>query len=87
MFDPLTDKETWFRARRYGWGAGMPVKAQGWAVMAAYVATIAGIGWLSKSPYGTARAGAFALFLIVTGMFVRILHSRTEGGLKWRWGK
>ena len=30
------DRDIWFPAKRYGWGWGLPVTWQGWAVMAAY---------------------------------------------------
>jgi hypothetical protein len=74
------EKGSWFRAKRYGYGAGLPFKWQGWAVMALYLLALAGIGLLSKQDAGFLRAVAFAVFLIVTGLFVMIVHRRTEDG-------
>jgi hypothetical protein len=29
--------EYWFRAKRYGWGWGLPIRWQGWAVLIAFI--------------------------------------------------
>ena len=37
----------WFPVKRYGWGWGLPVRWQGWVVLAAYLALVsAGIHYL-----------------------------------------
>ncbi len=36
------DPEYWFPAKRYGWGWGPPIRWQGWAVLAAFLALVAG---------------------------------------------
>jgi membrane-associated PAP2 superfamily phosphatase len=87
MIDKIEDRDAWFAPKRYGYGAGLPITWQGWAVLAAYVAALAGIGLLDRSAHAGARAAAFALFLLVTGLLVVVLARRTRGGLKWRWGK
>jgi len=33
-------REFWFPAKRYGWGWGLPVAWQGWAVLIAYAAVL-----------------------------------------------
>jgi hypothetical protein len=38
------DKSYWFPAKRYGWGWGVPLCWQGWAVLAAYLAVIVAAG-------------------------------------------
>jgi hypothetical protein len=86
MLQRFTEKGAWFQPRRYGYGAGLPFKWQGWAVIALYLLALGGIGLLSKQDTAFPRAAAFALFLIVTGLFLMILRRRTEGGWKWRWG-
>jgi hypothetical protein len=35
-----TESGYWFRAKRYGWGWGLPAKWQGWLILAVYVALI-----------------------------------------------
>ena len=80
---------TWFKPKRYGFGA-YPATWQGWAITAAYIAFVAGLGaWLTKG----AEAGQIhlSLFLILTGavtaLFLLICWRTTEGGWRWRWGK
>jgi ABC-type multidrug transport system permease subunit len=86
MLHLFMGNDSWFRAKRYGLGAGLPIRWQGWALTASYIAALAGIGLLSKAPDAVSRGLAFALFLIVTAMFLAIVRGRTEGGWKWRWG-
>lgn len=86
MLHVFMDKTPWFRARRFGYGAGLPFKWQGWALIVSYFATLAGIGMLSKAPDAASRGLALALFLVVTGIFLAVLRKRTEGGWTWRWG-
>ena len=41
------ESEYWFRAKKYGWGWGLPLKWQGWAVLIAFFALLAaGNVWL-----------------------------------------
>ena len=76
----------WFRARRYGYGMGLPFKWQGWAVIALYLMALAGIGLMSEQDGTAPRAMAFALFVMITAIFIAICRKRTDGGWKWRWG-
>lgn len=86
MLHIFMDKGPWFRAKRYGYGAGLPFKWQGWVVVALYASALAGIGLLSKQDATFSKAAAFAILLFVTAIFVVIVHKRTEGGWQWRWG-
>ena len=38
----VPDKGYWFPAKRYGWGWGLPVRWQGWVVMAVFAASMLG---------------------------------------------
>lgn len=76
----------WFRTRRYGYGAGLPIRWQGWALLVFYLLALAGIGMLSEAHNAPARITAFALFLVITVLFIIVLQRRTEGEWKWRWG-
>ncbi|MGB5077885.1 MAG: hypothetical protein WBO17_10435 [Sphingorhabdus sp.] len=86
MLHMFMAKGPWFRTRRYGYGAGLPFKWQGWATVGLYLLALAGIGLLSKQGSAFPRAMAFALFLGTTALFIAICRHRTEGGWKWRWG-
>lgn len=76
----------WFAPRRYGFGAGLPIRWQGWALTGSYVALLPLIELLNDSGDGRLRASAFALFLSATVTFVSIAARRTRGGWRWRWG-
>jgi hypothetical protein len=82
----MTDPPTfWFPAKRYGWGWGLPVRWQGWVVLAAYAALLfAGIDLFK------ARRDSSSLllyFVVLTAVLVAIIAFKGEGPLRWRWGK
>lgn len=52
----------WFRAKRHGWGWGLPAAWQGWVVLVAYVATV-----LGAIPLVQASRGSVA-YLVVVGI-------------------
>lgn len=91
MLHKLFDDTAWFAPKRYGYGSGLPVRREGWLLCAAYLMTLAGIGFLDRTGQqpggGGLRAIAFTLFLLVTGLFCTITARHTRGGWKWRWGK
>jgi hypothetical protein len=86
MLHLLKGNAPWFRAKRYGFGAGLPNRWQGWVLLLSYVATLVGADQLSKSPDPDLRVAAFTIFVLATAIFLFIIHKRTEGGWKWRWG-
>lgn len=83
----MRDPQPWFAAKRYGYGAGLPISWQGWALTAAYFAIIAAVGWLDHQTDGRVRVIGFVLFVTATATFLSLVHRRTAGGWKWRWGK
>ncbi|MFC0204546.1 hypothetical protein [Novosphingobium soli] len=86
MLHKIFARGDWFAPRRYGYGAGLPIAWQGWMLLASYVAALGGIGLLDRTGGVAARAGAFALFVLVTSLFIAVAARRTRGGWKWRWG-
>ena len=42
MMSAMNDAKPWFAAKRYGYGAGLPIAWQGWLVLSAYIAAIIG---------------------------------------------
>ncbi|WP_324698271.1 hypothetical protein ACLIMP_06495 [Novosphingobium aerophilum] len=87
MMHESTKDGAWFAPKRFGYGAGVPIAWQGWALLLLYVASVAGIALLNRAGTTGARMAALALFLLVTGLFVVIAAKRTRGGWKWRSGK
>lgn len=74
----------WWAAKRYGYGANLPIAWQGWSVMLAYVALLAGAGFLFLPDQVLAF---LALTLVATALFLIIVRRRTRGGWRWRWGE
>ncbi|HET8613789.1 MAG TPA: hypothetical protein VFL92_13585 [Sphingomonas sp.] len=70
----------WFAAKRYGYGASLPIRWQGWAATLLFIAAFAAAArLLTGAPRWIAMAACIIVFLIVTAM-------KTEGGWRWRWG-
>jgi membrane-associated PAP2 superfamily phosphatase len=87
MLHKISEEGAWFAPKRYGYGAGLPIRREGWLLIGSYVAALAGIGLLDRAGPGGARTAAFVVFLLVTGLFAVIVARRTRGGWKWRWGE
>ena len=62
------EQEYWFRARRYGWGWGLPITWQGWTVLGLWVgALILGRRYLIPHNMFAHLAFAFAMgFLLLS---------------------
>lgn len=69
----------WFAARRFGYGAGVPIAWQGWAVLAGFaLGMAAAMTWLS----GGLRIGAITALVV---FLAAVAAPKTEGGWRWRW--
>jgi hypothetical protein len=86
MLHLFLEKGAWFRAKKYGYGAGLPIKWQGWALLAFYTLAVVGFGQLAAMPKWELRIFGLVMILLVTGGFLRISYHRTEGNWKWRSG-
>lgn len=82
MLHLFLDKGPWFRAKRYGYGAGLPFKWQGWALLLSHMALVAGLA----AGFGDKPFVALPLILIAALAPLPIYAARTEGGWKWRGG-
>jgi hypothetical protein len=72
--------DAWFRPKRPGYGAGLPVRWQGWAATGLYVVAVLALTPLALTAplvYGIAVAGLSAAFVLVAAR-------KTEGGWRWR---
>jgi hypothetical protein len=78
--------EPWFRPKRFGYGAGWPIRWQWWALLAAYIASNILAIQLAFALDGDIQPVAVpAITLIVsTIVLVFIVRARTEGGWRWR---
>jgi len=73
----------WFPAKRYGWGWGLPVKWQGWAVLAVFLLLVLpGIYLLPPAQ------DVFAFAIYIAGLivaFVAVCYVKGEPPA-WHWG-
>ena len=81
MADQINDG-AWFRPKRFGYGAGLPITWQGWVLLLLHVAVIIGGSLpLMGHPFATMSWALFAGFLPLP-----LYAAKTRGGWKWRWG-
>ena len=74
----------WFRAKRYGWGWGLPLVWQGWVVLAIFaLLMVAGVVVVLPS-YGQLFFGGYVALLCV--LLVAVCWIKGEPP-RWRWGE
>jgi hypothetical protein len=78
----VNDDSEWFAPKRYGYGAGLPISWQGWALTLTFVAIAAA----SAAVFGDKALSLFATMIPVTVVFLVICARTTRGGWRWRWG-
>lgn len=77
------DDDVWFPAKRYGWGWGLPVRWQGWAATAAYLAMLC-IGMFTIDP--ETQLPLFLGWLVAwSAAFIAVCWWKGERP-RWRWG-
>jgi hypothetical protein len=86
MLHLLMGNEPWFRQKRYGLGAGLPIRWQGWALIVSYLCFVAGMTLWADPKTSNPPALWWSLFGGVTALFLVLCWRRTEGGWQWRWG-
>jgi hypothetical protein len=73
----------WFAAKRYGFGAGLPIRWQGWAVLMAFIVIVAAVAYF----FGD-RPLALAGVIVPLSLALVVITARTtRGGWRWRWGE
>ncbi|HEY1145173.1 MAG TPA: hypothetical protein VGE84_02415 [Allosphingosinicella sp.] len=76
------DDKPWFAPKRYGYGAGLSVAWEGWALLAGYgLALLAAILIAERSPLAT-----LSIIVSATALLLLIAARKTRGGWRWRWG-
>ena len=79
----MSDGPEWFQPKRYGYGSGLPVAWQGWALLIGFLVLIVAASVLI--PY--TLLGYFSVVTILTVAFVIVVARTTRGGWRWRWGE
>jgi hypothetical protein len=72
----------WFRAKRYGWGWGLPSSPAGWTFFLIWLAAlILGVTWFRR--YHPLAPVAF--LALMTALLVLVCYKKGEPP-SWRWG-
>ena len=78
----MSEGPEWFAPKRYGYGSGLPITWQGWALTAGFIAiSIALSVRFAERP--VQLFAALAPFFIT---FMIVCARTTRGGWRWRWG-
>ena len=77
------DENAWFAPKRYGYGAGLPISWQGWAVTLGYLGLITASTCIIRYTW----IGYASVVAMLTAVFVVICARTTRGGWRWRWGE
>lgn len=78
------DDGAWFAAKKFGYGAGLPIAWQGWALILAFLGALIGLALLLMP----GRPTPFVAIVVILSVLQLILVARkTRGGWRWRWGR
>jgi hypothetical protein len=79
----MSDGPEWFAPKRYGYGPGLPISWQGWALTIGFILLVMGLSVaLGKHP-----ATLVAAVIPPTLTFIIVSIRTTRGGSRWRWGE
>ena len=78
----MSDGPEWFAPKRYGYGSGIPISWQGWAITIGFVA-IAVLVSVKFANRPMMMVGALAPLIVI---LMVICAKTTRGGWRWRWG-
>lgn len=73
----------WFAAKKHGYGAGLPIAWQGWAVLIAYMLAMIG----STVAFHDEPLAMIAIIVPATLLLLIVAARTTRGGWRWRWKK
>lgn len=77
----MSDGPEWFAPKRYGYGSGLPISWQGWAVLLGYLAIVLGLA-LTVRKHEPLQF--IAIVIPLTAVFAVICARTTKGGWRWR---
>lgn len=83
MLWEIFDRKPWFAPKRFGYGAGMPIAWQGWAMLLAHGFLLLGLA------LAFVHDPLLQVVLILVAAFapLPLYAKRTRGGWKWRNGR
>lgn len=75
----MNDRPEWFAPKRHGYGSGLPIAWQGWAVLTGFLVLTTG----SAAIFADRPLVLFSIVVPLTAVFLFIAARTTPGG--WRW--
>jgi hypothetical protein len=80
---PQSSKDgAWFAAKRLGYGAGLPIAWQGWALLVAHLLVGAAVYRALSAAPNLQKIGVLLVIVLPLPLYA----AKTRGGWKWRWG-
>ncbi|HEY8228854.1 MAG TPA: hypothetical protein VIG31_00195 [Rhodanobacteraceae bacterium] len=80
----IQPRQYWFPAKRYGWGWGLPVVWQGWAVLIGYLVAVTLIAsWVPPH----ADPESFLGLLVAVTLLLGLIVWRKGEPPDWHWGE
>lgn len=79
---PLPRDRAWFAAKSHGWGWGLPLRWQGWAVMGGFVAAL-----IAGAPLARHEPEMFAGYSAILALVLIVVCYWKGERPKWRWGR
>lgn len=77
------DDGAWFAPKTFGYGAGLPIRWQGWALVLGHIGLILLGAWLLQG-----HERATVAWALMAGLLPLPLYAiKTRGGWRWRWGR
>ncbi|MBN1493399.1 MAG: hypothetical protein JW938_04565 [Candidatus Omnitrophica bacterium] len=80
----------WFKPKQYGYGL-QPITWQGWVATLIFALVIVACGFLTGALLPHATVMQWALFVanvvILIMIFMMLFKDRTDGEVRWRWGR
>ncbi|WP_324806160.1 hypothetical protein SH584_08065 [Sphingomonas sp. LY29] len=80
----MSDRLEWFSAKKRGYGAGLPIAWQGWALMVGYMVVVLGAGLFLAD---RSVLGFISVIVPATLLFLFVSAKTTRGGWRWRWDR
>ena len=77
----MSDRMEWFAPKRYGYGTGLPISWQGWAITLGFMVIVLAAAVF----FATQPLVLFAIVIPLTVALLVITARTTRGGWRWRW--
>ena len=81
----MKNDDYWFEHKSIGYGSGLPIAWQGWAVLVSYIGIMTLGALLVEWDDEVGLPAGVAIMVLSTIGFLAIARAKTRGGWRWRW--